>query len=81
MAGKAENKKIEEYENENFYLLRDKRHLTYTLARLSDEDNSADLTVRTDNFVNVQRSSALYFVEFRLGTWRGTRVPNELRAH
>ena len=33
-----------------------------------------------------QRSSALYFVEFRLDArawnrWRGTHVPNELRAH
>ena len=42
---------IEEYENENYYLLRwsDKRHFPYDCLGLSDEDNSVS---RTDNFVN-----------------------------
>ena len=42
MAGKVENKKLEEYENENYYLLRwsDKRHFPYNWLGLSDEDNS-----------------------------------------
>ena len=26
MAGKVQNKKLEEYENENYFFLRDKRH-------------------------------------------------------
>ena len=49
MAGKVENnKKIEEYENGNNYLLwwSDKRRF----QDFSDEDNSVS---RTDNFVNV----------------------------
>ena len=53
MAGKVENKKIEEYENENYYLLRwsDKRHFPYiNCLGLSDEDNSVTWT---DNFVKV----------------------------
>ena len=52
MAGKVENKNLEEYENENYYLLwwSDKRHFPYNYLGLSDEDNSIS---RTDNFVNV----------------------------
>ena len=52
MAGKAENKKLEEYENESYYLLwwSDKRHFRNICIGLSDEDNSVLLT---DNFVNV----------------------------
>ena len=52
MAGKEENKKIEEYENGNNYLLwfSDKRRFPYNCLGLSDEDNSVS---RTDNFVNV----------------------------
>ena len=52
MAGKVENKKLEEYENENYYLLwwSDKRHFPYNCLGLSDEDNSVS---RTDTFVNV----------------------------
>ena len=52
MAGKVENKKIEEYENENYYLLwwSDKRHFPYNSLGLSGEDNSVS---RTDNFVIV----------------------------
>ena len=52
MAGKVENKTLQEYENENYYLLwwSDKWHFPYNCLGLSDEDNSA---LRTDNFVNV----------------------------
>ena len=53
MAGKAENKKLEEYENEiDYYLLwwSDKRHFLYNCIGLSDEDNSVSWS---DNFVNV----------------------------
>ena len=52
MAGKVENKNLEEYENENYYLLwrSDKRHFPYNCLGLSDEDNSIS---RTNNFVNV----------------------------
>ena len=52
MAGKAEDKKLEEYENENYFLLwwSDKRNSPYNCLGLSDEDNSVS---RTDNFVNV----------------------------
>ena len=52
MAGKEENKKIEEYENENNYLLwlSDKRRFPYNCLGLSDEDDSVS---RTNNFVNV----------------------------
>ena len=52
MAGKVENKKVEEYENGNNYLLwwSDKRRFPYNCLGLSDEDNSVS---RTDNFVNV----------------------------
>ena len=41
MAGKVENKKIEEYENGNNYLLwwSDKRRFPYNSLSLSDEDN------------------------------------------
>ena len=51
MAGKIENEILEEYENENYYLLwwSDKRHFPYNCLGLSDEDNSVS---RTDNFVN-----------------------------
>ena len=46
MDEKLENKKLEEYENENYYLLwwSDKQHFPY---------NWLGLMVRTDNFVNV----------------------------
>ena len=42
MAEKVENKKLEEYENEKYYLLwwSDKRHFPYNSLGLSDEDNS-----------------------------------------
>ena len=52
MTGKAEDKKLEEYENESYYVLwcSDKRHFPYNSHGLSDEDNSAS---RTDKFVNV----------------------------
>ena len=48
----AGNKKLEEYENENYYLLwwSDKGHFPSNCLCLSDEDNSVS---RTDNFVNV----------------------------
>ena len=41
MAGKVVNK-LEEYENENYYLLRwsDKQHFPYDWLGLSDEDSS-----------------------------------------
>ena len=52
MAGKVENKKPEEYENENYYLLWwwEKWYFPYNYLGLSDEDNSVS---RTDNVVNV----------------------------
>ena len=52
MTGKEENKKLEEYENENYFLLwwSDKRHFPYNCLGLSDEGNSVS---RTYNFVNV----------------------------
>ena len=52
MAGKVKNKKLEEYENENYYLLwwSDKRHFPYNSLGLSGEDNSVS---RTDNIVIV----------------------------
>ena len=52
MAGKVENKKLEEYKNENYYLLcgSDKQQFPYNCLDLSDEDNSVS---RTDSFVNV----------------------------
>ena len=52
MAGKAENKKLEEHENEDYYLLwwSDKPHFPYNSLGLSGEDNSVS---RTDNFVIV----------------------------
>ena len=53
MAEKVENnKKLEEYENKDYYLLwlSDKRHFPYDCLGLSDEDNSVS---RTNNFVNV----------------------------
>ena len=42
MTRKEENKNLEEYEIENYYLRRwsDKRHLPYNWLGLSDEDNS-----------------------------------------
>ena len=51
MAGKVENKKLEECENENYYLLwwSDKGHFPYNCLGLSDQDNSVS---RTHNFVN-----------------------------
>ena len=55
MAGKEENKKIEEYENGNNYLLwfSDKRRFPYNCLGLLDEDNSVS---QTDNFVNIFNS-------------------------
>ena len=55
MAGKVENKKLEEYENENYYLLwwSDKRHFPYNCLGLSDEDNSVSRTYKSYNFVKV----------------------------
>ena len=53
MAGKVvRDKKLEDYENENYYLLwwSDKRHFPYNCLGLSDEDNAVS---RTDNFVYV----------------------------
>ena len=53
MAGKVvRDKKLEEYENENYYFLwwSDKWHFPYNSLGLTDEDNSVS---RTDNFVNV----------------------------
>ena len=53
MAGKVvRDKKLEEYENENYYFLwwSDKRHFPYNALDLADEDNSVSWT---DNFVNV----------------------------
>ena len=52
MAGKVENKKLEEYENEDCYLLwwSDKPHFPYNSLSLSGEDNSVS---RTDIFVIV----------------------------
>ena len=52
MAGKVENKKLEEYENEDYYLLwwSDKPHFPYNSLSLSGEDNSVS---RTDIFVIV----------------------------
>ena len=52
-AGKVvRDKKLKEYENENYYFLwrSDKRHFPYNCLGLTDEDNSVS---RTDNFVNV----------------------------
>ena len=52
-AGKVvRDKKLEEYENENYYFLwwSDKRHNPYNCLGLTDKDNSVS---RTDNFVNV----------------------------
>ena len=53
MAGKVvRDKKLEEYENENYYFLwwSDKGHFPYNSLGLTNEDNSVS---RTDNFVNV----------------------------
>ena len=57
MAGKVESKKLEEYENENYYLLwwSDKLHFSYNSLGLSGEDNSVS---RTDNFVIVNVTSS-----------------------
>ena len=57
MTGK-EDKKIEEYENVNYYLLwwSDKRRFPYNCLGLSDKDN---LVSRTDNFVNVNVFSSV----------------------
>ena len=52
-AGKVvQDKKLEEYQNENYYFLwwSDKQHFPYNSLGLTDEDNSVS---RTDNFVNV----------------------------
>ena len=52
-AGKVvRDKKLEEYENENYYFLwwSDKQHFPYNCLGLTDEDNWVS---RTDNFVNV----------------------------
>ena len=45
-------KKLDEYENENYYFLwwSDKRNFPYNCLGLTDEDNSIS---RTDNFVTV----------------------------
>ena len=42
MPGKVENKKLEEHDNENYYLLwwSDKQHFSYNCLGLSDEENS-----------------------------------------
>ena len=59
MAGKVvRDKKLEEYENENYYFLwwSDKRHFPYNSLGLTDEDNSVS---RTDNFVNVNVFSSV----------------------
>ena len=52
MAGKVDDKELEEYEKENYDLLwwLDKQHFPYNRLALSDEDN---LVSRTDNFVNM----------------------------
>ena len=53
MAAKVvRDKKLEEYENENYYFLwwSDKRHFPYNFLGLTDEDNSVS---RTDNFVHI----------------------------
>ena len=54
MAGKVvRDKKLEEYENENYYSVlwwSEKRHFPYNCLGLSDEDNSVS---QTNNFVNV----------------------------
>ena len=53
MAGKVvRDRKLEEYENGNYYFLwwSNKRHFPYNCLGLTDEDNSV---WRTDNFVNV----------------------------
>ena len=52
-AGKVvRDKKLEKYENENYYFLwwSDKRHFPYNCLCLTDEDDSVS---RTNNFVNV----------------------------
>ena len=61
MTGKLENKKLEEYENENYYLLwwSDKRHFPYNCVCLSDEDNSVS---QTDNFVNVNVFNSVGYI-------------------
>ena len=48
-------KQLEEYENENYYLLwwSDNRHFPFYCLGLSEKDNSVS---RTDNFVNVFNS-------------------------
>ena len=53
MAGKVVgDKRLEEYEKENYYFLwwSDKRHFPYNCLGLTDEENSVS---RTDNYVNV----------------------------
>ena len=52
MVGKVENKRLTEFENENYFLLwqSDKRNFPYNWLGLSEEDNSVS---RTDNFVIV----------------------------
>ena len=51
MAGKAESKKLEEYENENYYLFSDQTAVLSKYPRsLGREDNSVS---QTDTFVNV----------------------------
>ena len=54
MAEKVENKKkLEEYENKDYYLLwsSDKRHFPYDCLGLSHEDSSVS---RTNNLVNCE---------------------------
>ena len=42
MPGKVENIKLEEYDNDNYYLVwwSDKQHFSYNCRGLSDEENS-----------------------------------------
>ena len=54
----VQDKKLEEYENENYYFLwwSDKRHFPYNCLGLSDQDNSV---LQTNNFVNVNVSNSV----------------------
>ena len=71
MAGKVENKKLKEYENENLYLLwwSDKRHFPYNSLGLSDEDNSVSTTanfVDVNVFISVTSSRVLSYRKSKL---------------
>ena len=65
MAGKEKNKKLEEHEYENYYLLwwSGKGHFPYNCLSPSDEDNSAD------NFVNATEYAQSYQVTFMAQTY------------